>query len=180
MEFKPYTKDELDACLELFDLNCPRFFAREERADYLHFLQLLSDAGSAHTVYLLGWREQRLIACFGMAPVSPETCALTWIMVHPEYQRQGCGEEMMAQLFTRAAAARYRKVAVSTSQHAVQFFARFGAVTLRSQNDGWGPGMHRVDMEISLPSVHTLTDHTNPVSRFSAQGSDITLYLKRY
>ena len=65
---------------------------------------------------------------------------------------------MMAQLFTLAAAGGYRKVVVSTSQHADQFFARFGAVTLRSQNDGWGPGMHRVDMEIILPSVNTLTD----------------------
>ena len=162
MEFKPYSQDDMAGCIELFDLNCPRFFAREERADYSHFLQLLSDAGSAHTVYLLGWREQRLIACFGMAPVSPETCVLSWIMVHPEYQRQGCGGEMMAQLFTLAAAACYRKVAVSTSQHADQFFARFGAVTLRSQNDGWGPGMHRVDIEISLPSVHTLTDPHKP------------------
>ena len=158
MEFKPYSQDNMAACLELFDLNCPSFFAREERSDYSYFLQQLPDSRSTHNVYLLGWREQRLIACFGVARVSSETCALTWIMVHPEYQRQRCGEEMMAQLFTLAAAADYRKVVVSTSQHADQFFARFGAITLRSQNDGWGPGMHRVDMEIILPSVNTLTD----------------------
>jgi len=47
---------------------------------------------------------------------------------------------MMLQLFTLAEAARYRKVVVSASQHADQFFARFGAVTQCSQNDGWGPG----------------------------------------
>ena len=158
MGFKPYSQDNMAACLELFDLNCPRFFAREERSDYSYFLQQLPDSRSTHNVYLLGWREQRLIACFGVARVSSETCALTWIMVHPEYQRQRCGEEMMAQLFTLAAAADYRKVVVSTSQHADQFFARFGAITLRSQNDGWGPGMHRVDMEIILPSLNTLTD----------------------
>ena len=158
MDFKPYSQDNMAACLELFDLNCPRFFAREERSDYSYFLQQLPDSRSTHNVYLLGWREQRLIACFGVARVSSETCALTWIMVHPEYQRQRCGEEMMAQLFTLATAADYRKVVVSTSQHADQFFARFGAITLRSQNDGWGPGMHRVDMEIILPSVNTLTD----------------------
>ena len=158
MDFKPYSQGNMAACLELFDLNCPRFFAREERSDYSYFLQQLPDSRSTHNVYLLGWREQRLIACFGVARVSSETCALTWIMVHPEYQRQRCGEEMMAQLFTLAAAADYRKVVVSTSQHADQFFARFGAITLRSQNDGWGPGMHRVDMEIILPSVNTLTD----------------------
>ena len=69
---------------------------------------------------------------------------------------------MMAQLFTPAAAAAYRKLVVSTSQHADQFFARFGAVTLRSQNDGWGPGMHRVDMEIILPSLNTLADPHKP------------------
>ena len=162
MEFKPYSQDGMAACLELFDLNCPRFFAREERSDYSHFLQQLPDLRSTHTLYFLGWREQRLIACFGVARVSSETCALTWIMVHPEYQRQGCGEEMMAQLFTLAAAAGYRKVVISTSQHADQFFARFGAVTLRSQNDGWGPGMHRVDMEIILPSVNTLKEPHKP------------------
>jgi len=50
----------------------------------------------------------------------------------------------MAQLFFLAAAARYRKVAISTSQHADQFIARFGAVTLVAI-DGWGPGMHRLD-----------------------------------
>ena len=162
MEFKPYSQDDMAGCIELFDLNCPRFFAREERSDYSHFLQQLPVLGSTNTIYLLGWCEQRLIACFGMARVSSEICALSWIMVHPEYQRQGYGEEMMAQLFTLAGAARYRKVAISTSQHADQFFARFGAVTLRSQNDGWGPGMHRLDMEIILPSVNTLADLHEP------------------
>ena len=162
MEFKPYSQDGMAACLELFDLNCPRFFAREERSDYSYFLQQLPFLRSTHTIYLLGWRGQRLIACFGMARVSSETCALTWIMVHPEYQRQGCGKEMMLQLFAMAEAARYRKIAVSTSQHADQFFARFGAVTLRSQNDGWGPGMHRLDMEIILPSENLLTDPHEP------------------
>ena len=162
MEFKPYSQDGMAACLEMFDLNCPRFFAREERSDYSYFLQQLPFLRSTHTIYLLGWRGQRLIACFGMARVSSETCALTWVMVHPEYQRQGCGKEMMLQLFAMAEAARYRKIAVSTSQHADQFFARFGAVTLRSQNDGWGPGMHRLDMEINLLSVNTLADLHEP------------------
>ncbi len=69
---------------------------------------------------------------------------------------------MMAQLFTLAVAAGYQKVVVLTSQHADQFFARFEAVTLRSQNDVWGPGMHRVEMEIILPSLDTSTDPHKP------------------
>lgn len=41
MEFKPYSQDDMAGCIELFDLNCPRFFAREERSDYSYFLQQL-------------------------------------------------------------------------------------------------------------------------------------------
>jgi hypothetical protein len=30
------------------------------------------------------------------------------------------------------------------------FFARFGAVEARRTSDGWGPGMHRVDMVLAV------------------------------
>jgi hypothetical protein len=39
---------------------------------------------------------------------------------------------------------------VAASQHSAPFFARFGARELARTDDGWGPGMHRVDMELPL------------------------------
>ena len=51
---------------------------------------------------------------------------------------------MMAQLFTLAAAADYRKVVVSTSQHADQFFApirgRYPALAKRRLGAGYASG----------------------------------------
>ena len=41
-----------------------------------------------------------------------------------------------------------------------QFIARLGVVTLRSQNENWRPGMHRLDMEIILLSVNILTGYS--------------------
>jgi hypothetical protein len=38
------------------------------------------------------------------------------------------------------------RVKIAASHLSAPFFAKFGAVPLRTTDDGWGPGMHRVDM----------------------------------
>jgi hypothetical protein len=40
------------------------------------------------------------------------------------------------------------RVRISASQVSAPFFARCGARELSRVRDGWGPGMHRVEMEI--------------------------------
>ncbi len=37
--FRPYQTADREACLGLFDANCPEFFAPNERADYVAFLE---------------------------------------------------------------------------------------------------------------------------------------------
>jgi hypothetical protein len=41
-------------------------------------------------------------------------------------------------------------VDIAASQKSAAFFARFGAVTLKVVDNGWGTGMHRIDMELPL------------------------------
>ena len=43
-----------------------------------------------------------------------------------------------------------KKVLVATSQHAENFFKKFGANREGYIKDGWGKGMHQVNMEIDL------------------------------
>ena len=38
LQFAPYADGDREACLALFDANCPTFFAPNERADYAAFL----------------------------------------------------------------------------------------------------------------------------------------------
>ena len=37
LEFQKYIDSKYEECLELFELNCPTYFAEEERKDYKHF-----------------------------------------------------------------------------------------------------------------------------------------------
>ena len=41
-----------------------------------------------------------------------------------------------------------RPVSIAASHKSAPFFARFGARIVETTPDGWGPGMHRVDMEL--------------------------------
>ena len=144
MEFEPYTALSFHECLALFELNCPVFFADEEREDYRRYLETHED------VYLLGYDQGSLVCCFGIADISEDVSSLTWIMVHPDYHRAGYGKEMMAFLLAYVEQQSKQRILVSTSQHAEAFFARYGATRLDFTADGWGKGMHRIDMEISL------------------------------
>ena len=39
LEFQKYIDSKYEECLELFELNCPTYFAEEERKDYRQFLE---------------------------------------------------------------------------------------------------------------------------------------------
>jgi hypothetical protein len=41
-------------------------------------------------------------------------------------------------------------VDIAASHLSEPFFTKFGAVRTGFENDGWGQGMHRVDMELRL------------------------------
>jgi hypothetical protein len=56
----------------------------------------------------------------------------------------------MARVLASARASRLSRIDIAASHKSAAFFARYGAVELRRTQDGWGPGMDRVDMELRL------------------------------
>jgi hypothetical protein len=57
------------------------------------------------------------------------------------------GSQMMQRVCDTARNYDLPLIDIAASQHTESFFARFGAERLKTTPDGWGPGMHRVDME---------------------------------
>lgn len=146
LEFKNYTPSDYDNCLFLFDLNCPSFFAAEERADYISFL------ATNQELYLLGRLGHEIVSAFGIEMGENRICGIAWLMVHPEYHRKGYRSAMMAFVLKYARKHRIVKILLSTSQHSADFFEQFGAYETSRIENGWGVGMHRIDMEIDLPA----------------------------
>ncbi|MDF2385561.1 GNAT family N-acetyltransferase [Nostoc ellipsosporum NOK] len=140
---RAFGEADLSACLALFDANCPRFFAPNERAEFIGYLR--AHAGE----YRLCERDGRVVAAFGVA-LHGARARLNWIMVDPAAQRSGAGGAMIAATMAAARAGGAHMIDIAASHLSEPFFARHGARSRSRIADGWGPGMHRVDMELSL------------------------------
>jgi GNAT superfamily N-acetyltransferase len=87
--FRAYQAKDLEACLSLFDANCPEFFAPNERADYLAFLDA---AWRDYEVCLVGGR---VAGAYGLLPQGTNGLVIRWILIDPKVQGQGLGSAMM-------------------------------------------------------------------------------------
>ena len=140
--FRPYTHTDREACLELFDENCPEFFAPNERDDYANFLDAEPEGYEACIV------GDRIAGAFGLIAGNARRMHLNWILLDPKFQGRGIGSAIMDRVATLATVAGAHVVDIAASHKSAPFFAKFGAVATATTQDGWGPGMHRVDMEL--------------------------------
>ncbi len=141
--FRSFAESDRDACLRLFDGNCPTHFAINERADYQTFM---SEKPGDYQVCLL---DDELVGAYGVLSEGPTSLALRWILVSNQHQGSGLGRAIMERVSDRlrnsGAGAR---LYIGASHISAPFFARFGATETGRIPDGWGPGMHRIDMEL--------------------------------
>jgi GNAT superfamily N-acetyltransferase len=142
LDFRPYQPTDQADCLTLFDENCPGFFAPNERQDYITFLVTRT---SRYEVCLL---DGRVAGAFGVLPDEPQGLALRWVLVSPAVQGQGLGSAIMARVLDLVRARGGEPLYIGASHRSAPFFARFGARATATTPDGWGPGMHRVDMTL--------------------------------
>ena len=142
--FRPYTSADREACLAIFDANCPTFFAPNERADYVSFL------GAGPDGYEVCEVAGRVVAAFGLVDDDVKGVNLNWIMIDPGSQGLGIGSATMKRVLSRGGASQSSLIKIAASHKSAPFFAKFGAVVKLHTEDGWGPGMDRVDMELHL------------------------------
>jgi GNAT superfamily N-acetyltransferase len=142
--FRPYTALDRETCLAIFDANCPEYFAPNERADFAEFLAPVPSG------YQVCETDGRVVGAFGLMGDPPDHCRLNWILLDPAAQGAGVGSAMMGRVASAGRDAGVGVVRIAASHKSAPFFARFGARPVRVTKDGWGPDMHRHDMELLL------------------------------
>jgi len=143
--FRAFAAADTTACLMLFDANCPEYFAPNERADYRAFLDA---APEGYAVCELGGA---IAGAYGVHAIDDGNAALHWILLAPAAQGRGLGAAIMSRVARTLDQRGHRVLHISASHRSAPFFARFGAVEDARIVDGWGPGMHRVEMRIVRP-----------------------------
>jgi GNAT superfamily N-acetyltransferase len=143
LTFRLYASGDLADCLRLFDANCPAYFAPNERADYAAFV---TNADGEYQVCLLGGQ---VVGAYGVLAEGRTGLALRWIVIAPEYQGRGVGSAIMQRVIAAVrASGPSARLYIGASHLSAPFFARFGAREVETILHGWGPDMHRVDMEL--------------------------------
>lgn len=156
--FRQYARVDRGRCLEIFDANCPDSFAPNERTEYSAFLD---DVPAGYEVCVV---DGKVAGAFGLIssprPGDPHRLRINWIMIDPAVQGRGVGRAMMERVGERARGVRERagaggdetplEIDIAASHVSAPFFARFGAVESSRVENGWGAGMHRVDMVLRV------------------------------
>ena len=83
--------------------------------------------------------------------MTSKNCHLNWILISPDTQGSGIGNEFMIRAIARAKFLGSEEIQIAASHLSAPFFAKYGALEVNYISDGWGLGMHRVDMRLKLP-----------------------------
>ncbi|MCY1125993.1 GNAT family N-acetyltransferase [Frigidibacter sp. RF13] len=146
---RAYEPSDFDRCLSIFDGNLPDFFDPTERAE---FIQFLHDTATWAAPYLVLEFDGLVIACGGLERAPGSRCAgLSWGMVDRPLHGTGLGTQLTeARLALARALPGIDEVILSTSQHTRGFYERFGFAVTQITRDGFGQGLDRCDMRLSL------------------------------
>ncbi|MBE0553223.1 MAG: GNAT family N-acetyltransferase [Rhodobacteraceae bacterium] len=146
---RPYRPEDRAACLALFDGNVPRYFAPDERAGFCRFLDELPETGWP---YLVLEEAGQVVACGGLiADEGGRQVSLSWGMVVRSRHRGGLGRRLtLARLDQARAMPGIGRVVIETSQHTRGFYEGLGFRLTALTPDGFGPGIDRCDMVLTL------------------------------
>jgi N-acetylglutamate synthase-like GNAT family acetyltransferase len=140
-------KSDFEACVALMRENTPAFFTHAELAEFEPWLE------SNTSPYLVIETDSgEIIACGGYhVDVGATSAALMWGTVARNRHRQGIGSLLLRERLKRIAAdGRVLRVALDTSEHSRGFFERHGFQVVSIQANGFGPGLDRCHMRLSL------------------------------
>jgi len=130
--------------MSIFDANCPEFFAPNERAEYQQFL------AQTPVGYEICEVDGLALGAFGLFDDDPGEKTLNWILLDPRSHGLGVGSKIMERVIQLGRAAEATSIRIAASQKSAPFFEKFGAQVSSTITDGWGPGMHRLDMVMQL------------------------------
>ena len=144
INFRSYALQDRDDCLGLFDNNCPEFFAVNEREDYTDFLNSLP---SGYEVCIL---NDVIVGAYGLVGENEYWSILNWILIYPDVQGKGIGSKFMNRIISQGRASKLLGIRIAASHLSAPFFEKHGAIKIKEIENGWGIGMHRIDMELKL------------------------------
>ncbi len=142
MKIRQFEFADLEAVVEVFRSNIPKYFGPGEEHGLRDFLKNYSEH------YFVCDVDGEVVGAGGFAANSEDyTVSLCWGMVHGDYLGKGLGRELTEFRILKARETLGPlPLVISTSQHTQGFYEKFGFVLTRHEPDGFGPGIDICEM----------------------------------
>lgn len=142
MKIRPYEPTDIDAVIQIFRSNIPKYFRPNEESGLTEFLSELH-ADEYFVIELDG----EIVASGGIGLNDDDTVSLCWGMVRGKNLGMGLGR-LLTEFRFDVASERYPRLplVISTSQHTTGFYEKFGFALLERIKDGFGPGLDNCKM----------------------------------
>ncbi|EZH73981.1 hypothetical protein ATO12_13955 [Aquimarina atlantica] len=137
-----YREEQLPELKNIFFLNVPEYFAEKEWEDLTGYLK------THGKTYFVVKKENKVIGCGGYHKSDDTTARLSWDFIHPDFKGKGIGRKMILHCLEEIEKnVDIHNIEVWTSQHAYQFYAKFGLKTYHIEEHYWGKDLHLYKMK---------------------------------
>jgi N-acetylglutamate synthase-like GNAT family acetyltransferase len=146
MNYRIYSKQDTEACLEIFRGNTPKFFGVEEEGEFASFLERMP------CPFFVLEEDGKVIGCGGyFVSEQKRTAGLCWGMVAGEYHKRGYGKYLLLKRLDEICHDPHvERILMDTSQHSRGFFEKLGFVVYKVEENGYTAGLHRHELELTL------------------------------
>ena len=141
MKLRDYEARDFERCMAIARSNVPEFLDASEPAIFERFLR--TKIGAEGIWYAVIEIDDVVQACGGLSKEPDGHRNMLWGLVHRSVHRQGLGSRLTKERIERAGGDEIR---MDTSQHTAAFYERFGFVATGREENGYGPGLHRIEM----------------------------------
>lgn len=148
MKIRKYQNGDLDAVVDIFRSNIPKYFTEIEEPGLYEFLgsERIED-------YYVVEIDDRIVGAGGIAydDIDEPTVSLCWGMVHKDLLGTGIGKEL-TRFRVELSRNQYpdHPLTIGTSQHTAGFYEKFGFRTVEHTPDGYGPGIDMCRMRCDV------------------------------
>ncbi len=140
---RPFVEADLDAVVDVFRSNIPKYFGPGEEPGLRSFLAELTDD------YYVIELDGSIVGAGGIAlnDVTPPTVSLCWGMVRKDHLGTGLGRAL-TQFRIDLSKDKYgtTPITIGTSQHTIDFYEKFGFRLTERRVDGYGPAIDECRM----------------------------------
>ena len=144
---REYSESDKPAVIKLLQLNSPEYFDPSEAVDFTDYLDNYRED------YFVVLRKSKIVGAGGINYFTDEkTARISWDMIHPEYQGEGVGKELIQYRIglIKASSKNIELIVVRTSQLTYKFYKKMGFVLDKIEKDFWAKDFDLYQMMLKI------------------------------